>query len=179
MIKKVDEYIVKEKCIRLTFSNQKKCTVFPQRVVFLDGVLSFVGESTVDKSLVCFPFDQIIAVEFYAEVYEARFTPFEINDFIVNTRFINEKEERLVVKFLNGNQTNLLPAHHYLGNPFVTSNLNGDMIWAASIEMCQDVYEWLYELKDQIEVLDPGHIRKEFRLYCEQRKSHDISKKVS
>ena len=61
----------------------------------------------------------------------------------------------------------------------MTSSTEGDMIWAATIEMCDDIFHWLYMMRDRVEVLDPGHIRKEFAHFCEMKKEKSQIKKVS
>lgn len=176
--KKIDYDIVCRKSMKIKFFKGFECDVFPHRMVFLDGVLCVVGENTADKTLVYFGVEDIEDVENLTAFYEPNLSQIEVNEFIGHLRLINGQEERLVLKIYSQDQTELLPEHHFLGNPFVTSSTEGDMIWAATIEMCDDVYNWLYRMRDRVEVLDPGHIRKEFSHYCELKKEN-ASKKAS
>lgn len=177
LVKKIDYDIMCRKSIKIHFYTQKECDIFPHRLVFLDGILCVVGESVADKVLVYFGVEDIKDVTNLDSIYEPNLSQIEVNEFIGHLRVINSKEERLVLKIYSQDQSDLLPEHHFLGNPFVTSSTEGDMIWAATIEMCDDVFHWLYNMRDRVEVLDPGHIRKEFSHYCELRKEN--AKKAS
>jgi hypothetical protein len=175
--KKIDYHIVYKKPIKIEFFTESECSVFPHRLVFLDGILCVAGENIVDKTLVYFGVEDIAEIHELEMAYEPNLSQIEISEFIGHLRLINGKEERLVIKiYSQDDQGDLLPAYHYLGNPFVTSSAEGDMIWAATIEMCDDVFHWLYMMKDRVEVLDPGHIRKEFSHYCELKKETTLKK---
>ena len=177
--KKIDYNICYRKTMNIHFFNNKECVVYPHRMVFLDGILCVVGESTHDKTLVYFGVEDIKEVGDIDLVYEPNLSQIEINDFITHHRLINGKEERIVLKIYSQYDTDLLPTHHFLGNPFVTTTSEGEMIWAATIEMCDDIFQWLYGMKERVEVLDPGHVRKDFAHYCEMKKEHSRLKKVS
>ena len=177
--KKIDYDIVCRKSMKIKFFAEKECDIFPHRMVFLDGVLCVVGENLADKTLVYFGVEDIESVENLTTFYEPNLSQIEVNEFIGHLRLINGQEERLVLKIYSQDQSDLLPEYHFLGNPFVTSSTEGDMIWAATLEMCDDVYNWLYKMRDRVEVLDPGHIRKEFAHYCELKKENNGSKKAS
>lgn len=174
--KKIDYDIICRKSMKVKFFTEKECDVFPHRQVYLDGVLCVVGENISDKTLVYFGLEDIKDVENLDLMYKPNLSQIEVNEFIGHLRLINGKEERLVLKIYSQDQSDLLPEHHFLGNPFVTSSTEGDMIWAATLEMCDDVFHWLYKMRDRIEVLDPGHIRKEFSHYCELKKESSNKK---
>jgi hypothetical protein len=177
--KKIDFVISYRKSISIQFLNDKICSMLPHRMVYLDGILCVVGESISDKTLVYFGVEDIKEINQLALEYGPNLSQIEINEFIGHLRLINGKEERLVLKIYSQYEADLLPSHHYLGNPFVTSNSEGEMIWAATIEICDDLFQWLYSLKEKAEVLDPGHVRKEFAHYCEIKKENSGSKKAS
>jgi len=177
--KKFDYVISHKKPITIEFHNSKECIVFPHRLVFLDGILCVIGESTHDKMLVYFGVEDIKDIKDFNQTYEPNLSQIEINEFVCHLRLVNGKEERLVLKIYNQYESDLLPSHHFLGSPFVTTNAEGDMIWAATLEICEDLFQWLYEMKDRAEVLDPRHIRKEFALYCENKKEKSGDKKAS
>lgn len=177
--KKINYCIVYRRSMKISFFTQKECAAFPHRLVFLDGVLCVAGENVADKSLVYFGVEDIASIEELSLSYEPNLSQIEVSEFIGHLRLINGKEERLVLKIYSQDQADLLPAHHYLGNPFVTSGADGDLIWAATIEMCDDIFQWLYMMRDRVEVLDPGHVRKEFAHFCELKKEKGQSKKAS
>jgi hypothetical protein len=177
--KKIDYDIVCRKSMRVQFFSKKECDIYPHRLVYLDGTLCVVGENITDKTLVYFGLEDISDVINLEFLYEPNLSQLEVNDFIGHLRMVNGKEERLILKIYSQDQSELLPEYHFLSNPFVTSSTEGDMIWAATIEMCDDVFEWLYSMRDRVEVLDPGHIRKEFSQYCELKSDNTNSKKAS
>jgi hypothetical protein len=177
--KQIDFAICYKKPLEVHFHNGKMNSLYPHRLVFLDGILCVVGESLKDKTLVYFGVEDIATIGDLKVEHEPNLSQIEINDFINHLRIINGKEERLILKIYSQYDTDLLPSHHFLENPFVTSNAEGDMIWAATIEMCDDVFQWLYNMRDRVEILDPGHIRKEFSLYCELKKQSSGLKKAS
>jgi len=177
--KKIDYDICYRQAIKINFFNNKECVIFPHRLVYLDGVLCVIGESTNDKILVYFSLEDIKRVEDFQINYEPNLSQIEVNEFIGNLRVINGKEERLILKVFSQFQAELLPSYHFLGNPFVTSNTEGDMIWAATIEMSDDIFQWLYSMKERVEVLDPGHVRKDFAHFCELKNENSKLKKVS
>jgi hypothetical protein len=104
-------------------------------------------------------------------MFNPNLSQFQVNDFINEIRAINGKQERLILKFHAQDGEDLLLKYHYLHNPYVTANAEGDLIWAATIEMCDEIYLWLYEMRDKVEVLDPGFVRKQFSKFCETRKA--------
>ena len=181
--KKIDYEICHKHLIKLHFLNTKECTVFPHRLIFIDGILCLVGENIQDKTLVYFGVEDLESIDSLKDQNEHHYDPnlsqIEINEFIIHLRTVNDKDERLVLKIYNQYDSDLLPAYHFLGNPFVTSNSEGDMIWAATIEICDDLFEWLFSMKDRVEILDPGHVRKEFAHYCEFKKGKGGFKKAS
>ena len=179
LMRRIDCDIVARKAMKVRFFNNKECDIFPHRLVYLEGVLCVVGENLTDKTLLYFGIEDISDVFDLSNSYLPNLSQIEVNDFIVNIRLINGKDERLVLKIYNQEGTDLLPMHHYLGNPFVSSSTEGDMIWAATIEMCDDVFHWLYCMRDRVEILDPGHLRKDFAHYCELKKQSSYSKKAS
>jgi hypothetical protein len=177
--KKIDFVIIQRQPIKINFFANKECDVFPHRLVFLDGTLCVVGENIIDRNLVYFGVEDIANVEDFSINYDPNLSQIEVSEFISNLRLITGNEERLVLKIYSQDEADLLPEHHFLGNPFVTTSTEGDMIWAATIEMCDDVFHWLYKMRDRVEVLDPGHIRKEFSHFCEFKKENSSAKKAS
>lgn len=177
--KKIDYEIGHKHSVKIHFLSGKECAIFPHRLVFLEGILCVVGESVVDKLLLYFGLEDIDSVEEFKTDYHPNLSQIEVNEFICNLRIISGKEERLILKVYSQYEADLMPSHHFLGNPFVTTNGEGDMIWAATIEMCDDVFNWLFSMKERAEVLDPGHVKLEFAQYCELKKEASGLKKAS
>lgn len=141
--------------------------LFVHRIVYLDGSLSVVGEDCSDRCLVYMDLGEIQGIKKYSEKdYRPNFSAIEVNDFIFAIRAVSGSEERLVLKIKNQDGLDLSPAYHFLGNPYITSNLEGELIWAASVEPSHELYHWLHGMKDQVEILDPAVIRENFQAYC-------------
>lgn len=157
-------------CIK-THEHSEIVEVFPHRLVHLEGGLSLIGEEVVDRSLIYLPLNKMEKITIVKEVYEdPAFTKIDIDDFIENIRVINGNEIRLVLKIVNPeNAHELNPLYHYLRKPYVISNPKGDLIWAASIEECTNLYEWLSNLTTKVEILDPVSFKKNFLDYCEKK----------
>ena len=179
LIMKIDCNIAARNSLKIKFFADKECSIFPHRLVFVEGILCIIGENIADKMLVYFGVEDIHDIENITTEYQPNLSQIEVNEFIDHLRLINGKDERLVLKFYSQDQSELLPKYHFLGNPFVTTSAEGDLIWAATLEICDDIYNWLYKMRDKVEVLDPGHIRKEFSHYCELKKEMSGSKKAS
>lgn len=96
-------------------------------------------------------------------------TTFEVEEFITAIRAMNERETRLVLKIHDPQSTNLFPDHHFLGKPCMITNPNGDLIWAAYVEPCDALYEWLMTLGKNVEILDPIKFKEEYLIYCEEK----------
>lgn len=157
-------------CIK-TIAHAEVVEIFPHRMVHLEGGLSLIGEEVVDRSLLYLPLSKIEKVTLVKEVYEEpAFTKIDIDDFIESIRVLNGNEVRLVLKIINpDNVQELNPLYHYLRKPYVISNPKGDLIWAASVEECSSLYEWLSNVTTKVEILDPVSFKKNFLDYCEKK----------
>lgn len=178
----LDFAIVQQKALELNLDSGETIIFFPYRQVYLTGELALIGESTAHRALIDLPVAKMTDMKLLKNIeFQPTFSQIEINKFIERLCNISEREERLVLKVYSREEVDLMPDHHYLGNPYVTSSSDGDLIWAATMEMCEQVYEWLYKIKDHIEILDPEHVRREFVVFCEENERYLInkSKKVS
>ncbi|EQC49952.1 WYL domain protein [Bacteriovorax sp. BSW11_IV] len=155
--------------------------VYPHQVVYLEGVLSIVAEDCDDRCLVFLGLNEIERVGAYDEEYSPNFSSIEVKDFISAMRVVTGDEVRLVLKVQAEKHIELNPKFHFLGNPYITQNFDGDIIWAASVEVSNELFEWLYEIREGVEILDPGHLKSDFAAYCATRYSDDMTefKKVA
>ncbi len=154
--------------------------VFVHKVVFLDGVLSLIGEDTKDRCLLCIDFDEIESVKIIDNSnYRPNFAGVEIDDFVLAIRSITGNEERLVLRISSPEKVNLKPEFHFLGNPYVTTNTDGEFIWAASVEVSDELFGWLASIEEESEILDPYELRKEFENYKQMQLAVVPNKKAS
>ena len=94
-------------------------------------------------------------------------------------RSITGNEERLVLRISSPEKVNLKPQYHFLGSPYVTTNTEGEFIWAASVEVSSELFRWLDSIKDEIEILDPQEVKEEFENFLVSESANRPLKKAS
>lgn len=169
MVAFLEESILDEKTIRVNFSDGNNMTVFPRKVVFLDGILSLVGESTGDKCLMNVGVSEIQSASEEDHNWEKMFSRIEIDDFISSIRAVNDNEIRLVLKIFSRENFTSNLKRHFFGNQCMVTNPQGEFIWAGSVEPNEQIFQWLEDLGSDIEILDPISFKKEFLKYCEAK----------
>jgi hypothetical protein len=172
----IEESLKNQNLLQVKLEDGKAFDLFTHKLVYLDGALSLVGEDCNDRCLVYFNIHEIQSLKPSGKAeYRANFSPVEVNDFIFAIRAVSGNEERLVLKIVNQAGINLNPPYHFLGNPYITSNMNGDMIWAASVEVSDGLFEWLYQIKDHIEILDPAEVKSQFYQYLQDSQKRKLA----
>jgi hypothetical protein len=166
----LEKALIKKEMISLSLKDKHFFDFYPHRLVFLDGGLSIVGEECNDRCLAYFQVEDLKEAILEEGEYKPNFSGVEVNDFIFAIRAVSGKEERLILKITSAESIDLKPPYHFLGNPYITSSLEGDLIWAASVEISEDLFEWLYEVRHHIEILDPSNLESEYYRYCEERR---------
>ncbi|MFN8371132.1 MAG: WYL domain-containing protein [Bacteriovoracaceae bacterium] len=165
---KFESAIKNKNMVQIKTQKGEKLIIYPHKIVYLDGVLSIIGESHKKKLLNYFGLQKIVDIEGCTDPidYKPIYSQMEINEFVQQLRKINGNEVRLVLKIYGKDKVELSPPFHYLGNPFVTLNPEGDMIWAASVEPCDELFIWLSTLGGNVEILDPESFKKDFLQFC-------------
>jgi hypothetical protein len=169
LITELDEAVANKTMVSLTTTSGKIYQIFPSKIVHLEGQLSMIAEDANDHCLVVMNIKEIREVTLLESMSAPQIACFEVDDFVSAIRSMNEKETRLILKIHDPQSVNLFPDHHFLGKPCMITNPNGDLIWAAYVEPCHDLFEWLLSLGRNVEVLDPGKFKDEFLLYCEEK----------
>ncbi len=164
MVKKIEDGLSRGLIIELHWGSNKISSLYPHKLVYLEGDLCLVGEDSNDRCLVAFPVQEVESIRFdVTKNYQANFSPIEVDDFILAMRVVSGNEERLVLKLKTASDVDLNPPYHFLGNPYITTNAEGDVIWAASIEVCDDLYAWLHSLGERVEIMDPPQVEKGYK----------------
>ncbi len=169
MLAQIESCIEGNHSLSLFLLNGKKIDVYPHRLVHFDGRMSLVCEDKVDKSIVHLYLNDVEKIEIFETNHPPAFTKIEIDDFINSLRAISETEIRLILKFNPNKAPKEKPSFQHLGNPCLITNTKGEHIWAASVEPCEALMEWLYEIGPDIEILDPANFREDFLSYCEDK----------
>jgi hypothetical protein len=169
VVSQLDEAVIQKRQVGLTTIHHKHYTIYPCKNVHLEGKLSVIAEDSQDHCLMVIPVHEILQVDQLDGGRGPRVTAFEVDEFINAIRSMNEKETRLILKIHDPQSVNLFPDHHFLGKPCMITNPNGDLIWAAYVEPCDDLFEWLLSLGTNVEILDPTKFKDEFLMYCEEK----------
>jgi len=169
LLKSLDELVLKKSPITLITTEGKSFQLFPCKIIHLEGQLSMIAEDANDHCLVVMGLTDIQEFSPLEALMTPQVASFEVDEFIVAIRAMNEKETRLILKIHDPQSVNLFPDHHFLGKPCMITNPNGDLIWAAYVEPCEDLFEWLITLGTNVEVIDPGQFKDEFLMYCKEK----------
>ncbi|OFZ15025.1 MAG: hypothetical protein A2X86_06785 [Bdellovibrionales bacterium GWA2_49_15] len=172
----LEEHIFNKTALNLELQTEN-IKSFPFRVIFLEGRLVLVQEDLELKSLNTLDVEKIKSVsELSGKTASPKHSLLDANDFISKMRAIGEKEERLVLKILSQAHVDLSPNYYFLGNPFLTTNYKGELIWAATVEDSQELFEWLYSMKSYIEILDPTNLIKKYQEFEKNHKTLALKK---
>ncbi|OUR96401.1 hypothetical protein A9Q84_08600 [Halobacteriovorax marinus] len=172
-LKKTEESMKRGFVLSLSLHDGRGIDFYAHKAVFIEGDLCLVGEDCDDRCLIYFNILEIEKMNVDLDLkYRPNYSSIEINDFIAAIRAVSDLEERLVLKIVSSETVDLRPAYQFLGNPYVTTNMNGDLIWAASVEACDELFEWLLSIKEHVEILDPSSLKKKYLEFCEQKLEH-------
>ncbi len=169
LVSKLDEAVSQRSLVSITTASNKTYQMYPCKIIHLEGQLSMIAEDAGDHCLVVMSISELKEVSILETMSAPKVASFEVDEFIFAIRAMNEKETRLVLKIHDPQSVNLFPDHHFLGKPCMITNPNGDLIWAAYVEPCDDLFEWLLALGSNVEVMDPGKFKDEFLMYCEEK----------
>jgi hypothetical protein len=169
LVRDLEQGIVEKHLIKLTRLDGKSHLIHPCKVIHLEGQLSLIGEDSMDHCLLVVPLKNIKSIETVGKDSISKVSHYELEEFITAIRSMNERETRLILKIYDHQSINLFPDHHFLGKPCMVTNPNGDLIWAAYVEPCESLYEWMISLGENVEILDPLNFKKEFITYCEEK----------
>lgn len=162
--------IMEQLTIKIKLSKKKKAVeVFPRKIAFIDKTLCVICEDLKKGLLGHFNINDIDDVVLSHRSYRAKFAFKEIEKYISDLRSFAQSEIRLILKFNNREKIDSIPQHHFYKNPCVVTNPKGEYIWAASVEPCDNLYEWLSELGHDVEILDPRSFKKTYLEYCEEK----------
>ena len=168
-VSELDEAVSQKSMVSITTTGGKSYQIFPCKIIHLEGKLSMIAEDANDHCLIVLSISDLKEVSIMEGTSQSKVADFEIEEFIFAIRSMNEQETRLILKINDPQSVNLFPDHHFLGKPCMITNSNGDLIWAAYVEPCEDLFEWLLILGSNVEVLDPGKFKDEFLMYCEEK----------
>lgn len=147
----------------------KLLSLIPCKLVYLEGELSLIAEEVHDHSLLSLALVEVTNIKKAEKSKSHRASSHEINEFIAALRSMSDNELRLVLKIKNPDQFALIPDYQFLGRPALVTNQEGDLIWAAWVEPCDEIYDWLLTMEEHVEILEPSEFVLDFAAYCEEK----------
>jgi hypothetical protein len=103
------------------------------------------------------------------KIKAARANFHDVADFIRALRAMADNETRLVLKIKNPERFQLMPDYQFLGKPCLITNPEGDLIWAAWVEPGEEIFEWLMQMENYVEILEPSEFILDYAAYCEEK----------
>lgn len=169
MLTFLEEAICEKFAVKVSTKDGKLASLYPRRVVYLDGSYALVAQGSHDSILSCLNIDEIASAVEEDISWAEGVSNLEIEDFISSLRLVSDTEVRLVLKVYSRERFNSNLKRHFFGKQCMFTNPQGDFIWAASIEPNEQIFAWLEDLGQDVEILDPLSIKKEFLKYCEAK----------
>ena len=165
--------ISNENLVSIVLNNNETLEFYPHKILFLEKKCSCIGEELPDKNLIAISIHEIEVIQTLESIsYTPNFSYPEIDDFINALRAVSGNEVRLILKIHNPDKVNISPDYHFFGSPYLATNPEGDLIWAASVEVSDDFFDWLYTIKDEVEIVENSKLQNEFNDYQKRRQKH-------
>lgn len=164
------EILLNKNTMKVTLKNMDERIIYPHRIIKIEGELSLVGEDVTQGDCFHTALKNISCVKELFENFKPLYSFMEMNDYLNGLKAINEKSVRLILK-IDDSVDITTPDFHYFGNPIMIRKNGKGAIWAASVHPCDDIYEWLCSMGQNIEIIDPSAFKRLFLKYCENKLS--------
>lgn len=168
-IRLIEEALMEKNTLLVECSTGKLWSLIPCKITYLEGELSLIAEETHDHSLMSLELGEIKNIKSAEKIKSPRAGLHEVAEFIRALRSMSEAETRLVLKIKNPDQFTLMPDYQFLGKPCLITNPEGDLIWAAWVEPCDELFEWLMSMDEHVEILEPSEFVLDYAVYCEEK----------
>jgi hypothetical protein len=146
---------------------------FVHKVLFLEGALSVIIEDPRYHTLLAHKISDLpfpLSTKPLDRLVDSPITSHDIDEYVRSIRSMNDAEIRLIMKVKDPALFTSLPAYHHLSKPYLVTNGEGDLIWAAYVEPCADLFEWIYSLEGHAEIMDPVDFKQQYQSYVKMKK---------
>lgn len=167
-IESLEKALLTHHVLQIMLKNLDDFTIYPHRIVHIEGELCLIGEDLEEGECIHWLVKDIVAVKELELNYKPLYSKIEVNDYLSSLRNISENEVRLILK-VSGDVDLQEPQHHYFGNPVKVKKSGDSIIWAASVEPNEEIFEWLCTLGSSVEIIDPSAFKRLFLRYCENK----------
>jgi hypothetical protein len=168
-VRLVEVALLEKNTLVVECMNGKLWSLIPCKLTYLEGELALIAEETHDHGLVSLDLSEIKNIKSAEKIKSPRASLHEVAEFITALRSMAESDTRLVLKIKNPEEFNLLPEYQFLGKPCLITNPEGDLIWAAWVEPCDELFEWLTTMDEHVEILEPSEFVLDYAVYCEEK----------
>lgn len=163
-----EQAIVNRSSLILNFFNNTAIKFFPIKLVVIDEELSVVGEEVNDHCLSYLPLKSIADFSIDTLNYNSRVDLNQVHSFVSGLRELSETKVRMVLKIFD-DSIDLTPPFQLIDRPYVAMTWEGNRIWGASVELNNELFEWLDTYGEKIEILDPFDLKEQFRSFLSQK----------
>ncbi|MDH5580379.1 MAG: WYL domain-containing protein [Bdellovibrionales bacterium] len=169
-IEKLEMAMLQGESLFLELKGGSKIDVFPRRVLFIEESLSLVGEDINEKCLSYFPLDEILNFNVVKNRnYKSIYTNLEVNDFISQIRKMNGNESRIILKVVSEDNIEFNPPFHLMENPCLITNYEGQKIYAATVEVSDEFFNWYHTYSDSFEILEPDELNEGYKDFLKRK----------
>ena len=168
LVEQLEAFILKREALKIVVSSHDapSLEIFPYKLVYLQGNLTLIGEDIHSQQLVTLNIDDIEKARIIPQKCQNNFSAFDIDHFIDANRKMYDQERRLIIKLPNlFADIDLEPKFHFLGNPSLVSNAQGEFIWGASVELNEELLKWLATIKNDIHIINSPDIENALEHY--------------
>lgn len=164
----IEESIVKSTRIEM-YIEEKLVPIAPHRLMSISKKLHLVYEIEDQNILDVIEIDEISSMAMSSKKATYVFNSTEIDHFIKNIRDLDYHEERLVLKVKEFHNFNRELKNEFFRNEVMVQSYGGDHIWAASVEVNDNILNWIFEQGQSIEIISSEYIKKEYLKFCQRK----------
>jgi hypothetical protein len=177
----IEHAIEHDQLLEIVVESGKMVSLYPHRLLILEGELSLIGELCSSGRLV---YHQLAQIQYISEYQMGSFHPnyseLEVEGMIHSIRQINGSEQRLVVRFnrevaITAPPPMLTPPYHFFASPYTVINPSGEMIWSATVELSDELCSWLSTMNYRMDLLGTDEIITHFHRYYDSHIHRQIS----
>lgn len=171
MLSKLEECVLKHELVGIEWKGHESHTVTPCKLIHLEGKMTLIGEDQQSHCLMAIPLVEMKRIKPMDEFNSMRTIAYDVTEFVRALREMGESETRLILKISDPSSFTVSPHYEFLRGTTIITNPEGELIWAAYVEPSHELYAWLMEMGNQVEILDPPSFMKEYAAYCEEKSS--------
>ncbi|MFZ8934792.1 MAG: hypothetical protein ACO20H_07130 [Bacteriovoracaceae bacterium] len=169
-IQRLETSILKGENISIELHDHYKTEICPRRMLFIEDQLSVVGEDVSENCLTYFSLNDVRSfMVMTGKSHEKIYTNIQVNDFISQIRKLSGNESRIILRILSSNEIEFNPPFHLMENPCLITNYEGQKIYAATVEVCDEFFNWYHEHSDSFEILEPKSLKSSYEDYLNRK----------